>query len=228
MVAAVVFLVGYAWPILSPGLDAHLRAACAVASWIVWVLFAADYCVRLALSQQRWWFIRRNLFDLAVIALPMLRPLRLLRLVMLLKVLNRQTATAFRGRVALYVTSSVALVILTAALAVLDAERDGEEPNITTFPDALWWAATTVTTVGYGDHYPTTADGRFVAVGVMLAGIALLGVVTATLAQWFIEQVERSEQRTQSEIAELSLEVARLRQQLENSTATSGSNEAGQ
>ncbi|WP_432949041.1 potassium channel family protein [Kribbella sp. CA-253562] len=54
--------------------------------------------------------------------------------------------------------------------------------------DALWWATTTVTTVGYGDHFPTTSEGRIVGVGLMLAGIALVGTVTAALASWFVEQ----------------------------------------
>jgi voltage-gated potassium channel len=215
MAAAVLFLVVYAWPILSPGLDHRWQSACATVAGLVWVLFAADYGVRLALTRQRWRFLARNLFDLAVIALPILRPLRLLRLVMFVRMLNRQTATAFRGRVAIYVTSSAFLVIFCAALAVLDAERDGAEPNITTFSEALWWAATTVTTVGYGDRYPTTAEGRLVATGLMLAGIALLGVVTATLAQWFVEQVRQSDEETRSEVAQLALEMALLRQQLE-------------
>jgi len=105
-----------------------------------------------------------------------------------------------------------ALGVLT--VAVLDAERDSPEANITSFPDALWWAATTVTTVGYGDRFPTTGEGRWVAVGLMLAGIALLGVVTAALASWFVERLNRVEAagaETRDDLAELTAEVRRLR-----------------
>jgi hypothetical protein len=79
------------------------------------------------------------------------------------------------------------------ALAVLDAERGKPGANITTFGDAIWWAMTTITTVGYGDRYRTTAIGRLAAAGLMIGGIALLGVVTATLASWLIEQVAETE-----------------------------------
>ncbi len=74
------------------------------------------------------------------------------------------------------------MVLFVASLAVLEAERPNPQANITTFGDALWWAVTTVTTGGYGDHYPITTTGRLVAVGLMLAGITLLGILTASLA----------------------------------------------
>lgn len=77
--------------------------------------------------------------------------------------------------------ASTGLVIFCAALTVLDAER-GHGGNIQTFGDALWWAIVTMSTVGYGDKFPVTTEGRFVGVGLMLAGIALLGIVTASVA----------------------------------------------
>ena len=76
------------------------------------------------------------------------------------------------------------------ALAVLDAERDAPGANITTAGDALWWAATTVTTVGYGDRYPVTTTGRFVAVALMVVGIAVVSALTAVIASWLIDNVQ--------------------------------------
>jgi voltage-gated potassium channel len=149
----------------------------------------------------------------------LLRPLRLLRLVTLLSVLNRYAGGSLRGRVAVYVAGSTSLVLLVASLAVLDAERGHEGSNIETFPDALWWAMTTVTTVGYGDRFPVTGTGRLIAGGLMLAGIALLGVVTASLASWLLEQVreveEESEAATRRDVAALTAEMQALRQALE-------------
>ena len=84
--------------------------------------------------------------DLVVIVLPLLRPLRMMRLLTLLDALNRRAANSLRGRVAIYVVSATSLILYCAALAVLDAERGKPDTNITFFPDALWWATTTVTT----------------------------------------------------------------------------------
>jgi voltage-gated potassium channel len=217
-VAAVVFLAAYAWPILAPDLDQPWPGVCRVLTWATWGAFAVDYVVRLALSRSRSVFVRRNLLDLAVVALPLLRPLRLLRLVTLLSVLNRYAGGSLRGRVAVYVAGSTVLVLFVASLAVLDAERGQAGANIATFGDALWWAMTTVTTVGYGDRFPVSGTGRFIAGGLMLAGIALLGVVTASLASWLLERVreveEEGEAATRRDVVALTREVAALRDEL--------------
>ena len=80
-----------------------------------------------------------------------------------------------------------------------EAERNSPDANIKTFGDGLWWAATTVTTVGYGDRFPTTPLGRLIAVVLMLVGIALLGVITATIATWFVGRLQVVEE----EVAEV-------------------------
>lgn len=218
--AAVAFLAAYALPILDPALPDHLSTTCQVITWATWALFVADYAARLALAARRWEFVRTNLLDLAVIALPLLRPLRLLRLRILLVVLNRYAGSSLRGQVAVYVAGSTVLVLFVAALAVLDSERGAPSANITTFGDALWWAMTTVTTVGYGDRFPATSAGRLVAGGLMLAGIALLGVVTASLATWLLDRVreveEESELATRRDLVALTTEVAALRTSLES------------
>ncbi len=217
-VTAVLFLVAYGWPIRDPDLAAPWPAVCRVVTWAAWAAFLLDYLARLALSDQRWRFVWQHPVDLAVVALPLLRPLRLLRLVALLGMLNRRASGSLRGRVVVYAVGAASLVLLVAALAVLDAERGRPGANIGNFGDALWWALTTVTTVGYGDHFPVTATGRFVAGGLMVAGIALLGVVTATFASWLIERVaqveEASQAATRRDVETLAREVAALRAQL--------------
>ena len=146
-----------------------------------------------------------------IIALPLLRPLRLLRLGGPLKALNRHAAAGLRGQVALYVAGGSALLAFCGALAVLDAERENPDANITNFGQAIWWAATTMTTVGYGDHYPTTAEGRLGATVLMVGGIALLGTVTATLASWLVEQIKQPEtSKLQAEVELLRLKIDQL------------------
>ncbi len=137
---------------------------------------------------------------------------------MALNVLSRRGQAFARGRDVSYVLVAVAVVGLVAALAVLDAERLAPGANITSIGDALWWVATTITTVGYGDQFPVTYAGRLVGLGLMVTGIALLGVITAALASWFVEKVaeaaQSAEQRTESEVLDLASEVAALRQEL--------------
>ena len=217
--SAFAFLASYAWPILEPSIrDDPAGTTCSVVTWVTWAAFAVDYLVRLVLSARRAVFVRQNLLDLAAVALPVLRPLRLLRLITVLKVLNRRAGATLRGRVAIYLATSTALVVFVAALAMLETERPAAGANIRTFGDALWWAMTTITTVGYGDHYPVTTTGRFVAGGLMVAGIALLGVVTASIASWLIERVaeveEESSAATRHDVMVLADEVTRLREEI--------------
>ncbi len=223
--AAVAFVAAYAWPILDRELAVGWTRLCGAVTTGTWVLFAVDYVARSLLSERRGAFVRDNVVDLLVVALPLLRPLRLLRLVTLLSVVNRYAGRTLRGRVAVYVAGSIGLVLLVAALAVLDAEQDADDANITNFADALWWAMTTVTTVGYGDRFPVTITGRFVAGALMLAGIALLGVVTAWLASWLIERVtlveEESQAATRRDVLTLTAEVQALRAELQEARAGS-------
>jgi voltage-gated potassium channel len=93
------------------------------------------------------------------------------------------------------------------------------DANISDFGEAIWWAVTTMTTVGYGDHYPVTAAGRLVALGLMVGGIALLGTVTATLASWIVETVEADKEQTE----DLQVTVWRSDAKIDRLAAESGS-----
>jgi voltage-gated potassium channel len=190
--AAVAFLAVYAWPILNPGLSAGLVRACSIASWLIWGLFGVDYFIRLSLAEDWRRFVRGNLLDLAVIVLPLLRPMRLVRLLPVL-VRMRHAGMSLRTKATTYAVTGALLLGFVAALAVLDAERGSAKANITTFGDSLWWAAATMSTVGYGDHFPTTGEGRIVGVALMFGGVALMGTITAALASWFVEQQQKEE-----------------------------------
>jgi voltage-gated potassium channel len=211
---AVVFLAGYAWQVLDTSIGPVGRTVLEVVLTGTWVIFGLDYLVRIALARRRWRYVRTHLLDLVILALPMFRQLRALRIITVISVLNRQLRGDFRGRVAVYVAASVVLVGFVASLAVLDAERDVPDASITTFGDAVWWTITTISTVGYGDRYPVTFEGRMVAVSLMVAGIALLGVVTASIASWFVETVRRTGAEVGQELEEVSADVGRNETQI--------------
>lgn len=194
LLLAVAFLVAYAWPILDPRLDSDLETTLSVLAWTVWGVFAVDLLVRLILAEGRLQYARRHWYDVALVAIPMLRPLRLLRLLAFARILGRSATKNLAGRVTAYVIGTAVAAVGLGALAVLDAERSHPDANILTFGDAVWWAATTVTTVGYGDRFPVTTEGRLVAVVLMLVGIALVGSVTAAVAAWFVAQVQQESQ----------------------------------
>jgi voltage-gated potassium channel len=211
---ALVFLAVYALSVLDRSIPPVGRDVLEAVFTGIWVVFGLDYLIRIALARRRVRFVLLHLPDLAILLLPMLRQLRILRLVTVLSVLNRQLRDDARGRVAIYIGGTVVLVGFVAALAVLEAERDAPDASITTFGDALWWTITTLSTVGYGDRFPVTLEGRLVAATLMVAGIALLGVVTASIAAWFVENLRRTERQVSEDVEEVSSDVEAAQVQL--------------
>ncbi len=189
-----------------------------IVSWLLFALyvpFVVDYLARLYLTENRFrWFVRHPL-DLAVVTLPFLRPLRFLRLVALVRVSQRALGDAVRGRIIAFTAFSAALLVYGAALAELQHERYAPGSHITTFPDALWWAVATLTTVGYGDTVPVTTTGRIIAALLMIGGICLIGVATATVAHWIITEVGKEDSLQQAatvaHIEQLRAELVQVR-----------------
>ena len=173
--------------------------AFAAGDWFIWAAFAFEYVIRLALSPKRWHFVRREWPDLLIIVLPFLRPLRLVRSARALRLLRLARLVAVLGQVGQeakrllvrhqlhYILLATLTVVVGAAAAVLAVEEGGEA-SIDSFGDALWWAVTTVTTVGYGDTFPVTPAGRGIGAFLMVTGIAFFGVLTANVAAFFLER----------------------------------------
>nr|WP_017568942.1 potassium channel family protein [Nocardiopsis halotolerans] len=184
--------------------------------------------MRLFLAEDRWAFVRRNLLDLLIVVLPVLRPLHLVRLLTVVSLLHRRMSVSLRGHVLLYTASITVIMLVMASLSVLRVEQEAPGANITTLPDALWWSLVTVSTVGYGDFYPVTGAGRLIAVGLFVMGVGLLGVITGTLSSWLVERVDpgketderpaeadaEPEADTQRQLRELTEQVRALRAEL--------------
>ncbi|GAA2645849.1 potassium channel family protein [Streptomyces vastus] len=222
---AVVFAVAYAVPIVRPEASQRVTDACEAMEWVVWGAFSLDYLVRLVLAERRGEFVRTYWLDLCAVLLPLIQPLRLLRVVATVLLVGQRARMATQIRLTTYVAGAVVALMMFGSLAVLSAERESPGGNIKTMGDAVWWSFTTMTTVGYGDHAPKTGLGRLIAVGLMLAGIALLGVVTANIAAWFIARFESDdleERRQTAAIEALAEEVRALRAQVAALSETSG------
>lgn len=222
---AVLFAIAYAVPIVDPDATSWVHTACQFTEWAVWGAFALDYLVRLWLTPDKWRFVRGHPLDLLAVLLPLIQPLRLLRVVATLLLVGRRARMAPQITLTTYVAGAVLGLMMFGSLAVLHVERNAPDGNIRTLGDAVWWSFTTMTTVGYGDHAPTTGLGRVLAVGLMLSGIALLGVVTANIAAWFISRFERDDavERHQTELlVALTREVKELRAEVARLAGTEG------
>ncbi|MBX0299326.1 potassium channel family protein [Cryobacterium sp. 1639] len=191
-IAALLFLIAYSITVIAD-VDVATADVLRVVIVLSWALFPVSYLVEIVLARRPWQWLVRHPVNLLFVLLPLLRPLRLLRVVAHSRVFQHSAGTAFRARVLVYLAGAAILVTYIAALAVFDAERAAPNANIVSFGDSLWWAAVTITTVGYGDFTPVTLRGRGIATGLMLGGVAVLGVLTATLSSWIVQRVSALE-----------------------------------
>lgn len=156
----------------------------------LWIWFLIDYLIRLILARgSRKEFIRTRLPDLAGVVLPILRPYLILVYIWRLPVFIHGGARLQRRRYVLVTVMFAFTFVYTASYVVWEAERHDPKANIVNFSDALWWGFTTISTVGYGDFAPITGTGRLLAVGLMVGGIVIIGVVTATLISALNEHI---------------------------------------
>ncbi|MFJ8751046.1 potassium channel family protein [Streptomyces sp. NPDC102441] len=193
--AALVFLAGYAVRVLAPvGAQPWRDIALALVS-ATWLLFVVDYGVRLRLSGLGLRFVHRHWLDTAVLLLPLLRPLRMVKVYTAVQQRRQGPGMSLYARVMTYASLSAALLGFSAALAVYHQERGAPGSTIRTFGDSLWWACATLTTVGYGDAVPVTPVGRVIAAFMMACGLALLGAVTGSFSSWLVEVFQREDEK---------------------------------
>lgn len=163
--------------------------------------FLLEFLVGLYCAPNRWVFLRWVWLDLLA-SIPMvesLRAMRIIRVIRLLRVLKsfrsimHFTNHLFQDRAKgtfISVALIALLLIMCSSIAILQVEVDPLS-NIKTAEDALWWSYVTMTTVGYGDKFPVTLEGRLIAVGLMTAGVGLFGVFSGFVASWFVKGREQ-------------------------------------
>ena len=190
IIASLAYLVAYSWRVIGD-LQGPGWTIATVVVLVTWAMFIADYLVRLSLAENKRVWFRRHLPALAFALVPVLRLVRLLRFLTHIPGMKTTAGGVLRTQILVYGVGASLILIYIASLAVLEAERHAPGANITTFDIAIWWSCVTVTTTGYGDYTPVTGAGRWVGVGLMFGGVALAGVITATLASWVLERAAR-------------------------------------
>ncbi len=199
VVLAAVYLIGYAVEVIGTDLPNWVGSTIEVLSNTIWIVFALDLLIRLALAPRRLQYLLRHPLDVVAVVVPMFRFLRILRVITAGQWLISRGRRLAVGRTAMAILVAVGFLALVGALAILDAESGAPDARITNFGDAIWWAFTTMSTVGYGDMYPVTPAGRVVAIGMMTVGVSLLGIISATLAAGFLAQT-RVEQESENAV----------------------------
>ena len=156
---------------------------------IIWVIFILDFIGRFILTYDKLRFLKTNAIELVSLLLPFFRAFRMFRVVIALGFLSRVGRT-LSARINIYVGLILPLLIYVCALGVYDAEHKAPGANITNFGDAIWWAFVTIGTIGYGDYYPVTFEGRAIAVLLMIAGLAFVSIITVSVATMFLNRLE--------------------------------------
>ena len=149
---------------------------------IIWVIFLLNLIIKVIIAPRRLSFLRSNFLEVIVVV-PYLQPLRIV----------------FFGTKAIWGMTKIArpdfLIVVSGGLVIISAtvvtslERSSN-PDLGSFPDALWWAIVTITTVGYGNQEPVTFFGRIVAVILMITGVGFFGAIAANLAAFFVRKNE--------------------------------------
>ncbi len=222
LLLSILSLVGLAFSTVGH-LDPDQSAILAVADNIVCALFFYDFLVSLYRAPNRWsYFLRWGWLDLlsSVPLLDAFRATRLARIFRLLRVLRGIKATRIlaqfilnrRSRNALVAVLLISLLLVVASsIAILQVEV-APTSNIRTAEDAVWWAIATMTTVGYGDRFPVTSEGRLISSFLMVCGIGLFGTLSGFVASWFLKPQEDAQS---SEMSLLLAEIREIKAQLQ-------------
>ena len=184
---ALAFLVAFSYPAFVDPISTSTQSLLNIVQWVTWVAFAGDLIYGLTKAPSKKGYLKKHPLEVAAVLLPFLRPLRLMRVISFGGLAIQKVAIGRQFAITIKVFIASIFVAYISAVQITISERDLVGSNIKNFGDGLWWAITTVTTVGYGDRFPISTEGRFLAVLLMFVGISLVGVITASVAAWFVK-----------------------------------------
>ena len=173
----------------------------------IWAIFAIDLVIKFIIVPQRLAYLKRHWLEVLVVIVPFLRPLRILRIL----IFGSRAWVGVRRLVNIDFLLVYGVGLIVIAATVVASVEGGENASIQSFPDALWWAVATITTVGYGDKVPISVAGRAAGYVLMFGGIAFFSGFTANLASFLVKTKNNHDKVSQN----LSLEVAGLREEIQ-------------
>ncbi len=192
---ALSFLVAFSYPAFVDPVPSSTQKLLNIVQWVSWIAFAIDLIYGLSNAKDKKKYLKKHPLEIAAVLLPFLRPLRVMRVISFGGLAIQKVAIGRQFAITIKVLLASIFVAYISAIQITIAERTVDGSNIKNFGDGLWWAITTVTTVGYGDRYPTTTEGRLIAIALMIMGISLMGVITASVAAWFVKMGQEDSQR---------------------------------
>ena len=187
---ALAFLFAYSYPAFVVEVSPSSQSILDGIQWVSWIAFAADLLFGIYKATNKVEFLKRHPIEILAVILPFLRPLRLLRFISFGTLVFEKVNLGKSIAISFKVIVTALFLTYLAGIEITMAERGEPGATIQNVGDGFWWAITTLTTVGYGDIYPTTTEGRFIAVGLMVSGICVLGVISATVAAWFVKMTQ--------------------------------------
>ena len=205
-------------------LSATLDYALYALNWFIWAAFAVELVVKTFLAPNRREYLVKHWYDVLIVVVPFLRPLRILAVATRLgfswgRVFGRT------GVVYTLAITIVAILAIAGAVTLLENDQGQSNTQIDGFATALWWAIVTVTTVGYGDITPVTLGGRALGVILMIGGIGIFGIFTASVAALFVEGNDDTDPALATigeELRALRLQITALEQRLADPDAPAG------
>jgi voltage-gated potassium channel len=187
---SLIYTVAYVVPIYFNSIPSEYQKSLRDLNLAIWVYFAVDFVILFLASDLKRSFIRKHFLDLLMVALPFFRVLRGLRALLFAGRATLRNTQNFLKYVPWLFGIGALLMILVMGAAVLEVERYAPGAKIVNAPDALWWAFTTVTTIGYGDVYPVTTEGRLITGILIIFGVTMVSTLTATFAAWILTQTK--------------------------------------
>jgi voltage-gated potassium channel len=189
-------LLGFAWlviaiVVLTTDVNGSTSIVLVATLFVLWAIVLVEYVVRLVITPDRRGYLRRRWVEPATVLMPPLQGWHLVgieKMSLLVREAELRVEVILKHHSLFRVLIAAAATLFLGAWLVLLLEENAKGSNIHSYPNAVWWAIVTVTTVGYGDRYPVTEGGRMVAAILMLLGIGLIGVLTATVASVFVKE----------------------------------------